>query len=436
LKLSLEARLRAHELLSDRLGLDCPEHRQADVETAFIEAMRRARIKSPEALLQHLATLPAEAAEWNHLAQRLTIGETYFFRDRAFFEALEGHVLPLLVGARRQGYGRPRLNIWSAGCSSGEEPYSLAIVLDRLLPDVESWDLAILGTDVNSASLETARRALYRPWSLRDTPLSVRDHYFRRRGGSYEVIPEIRRRVRFAPLNLAAAGPPPMLGPVDLLLCRNVLMYLSKAVARGVVGRLRDALAPDGWLVAAAAESWAELFRPLVPVNLAGTILFTGAASAHGQATSPLPHHPPAGESLGTEAPLSTARPRRPGQARTAVPPASEGAAPAPNADRLSDARALADRGQLDEALRACQSALSRNQMDPEAHFLLGTIHQERGEAPEALAALRRALYLAPDLAAAHAAMGHLLRVRGESRRARRHLEAAARLTSRQGSGS
>jgi chemotaxis protein methyltransferase CheR len=435
LTLSLEARARAQELLADRLGLDCPEHRQADLEAAFVEAMRRARLKSPEALLQYLATLPAEAAEWNRLAQKLTIGETYFFRDRASFEALEQHVLPLLLAARRQGHGRPRLSIWSAGCSTGEEPYSLAIVLDRLLPDAESWDLAILGTDVNSASLETARRAVYRPWSLRDTPAPVRDRYFRRRGESYEVAPEIRRRVRFAPLNLAAAGPPPTLGPVDLLLCRNVLMYLSRVAARRAIGRLRDALAPDGWLVVAAAESWAELFRPLVPVNLVGTILFTSAASAHRHVPTGL-HHPAADTRLDAEPRPWAARSRPSIEVRTATPGPEEAAGPVPYAQLLSEARELADRGQLDEALHACRSALKRNQMDPAAHVLLATIHRERGQAPEALAALRRALYLAPDHAEAHAAMGHLLRARGDGRRARRHLEAAARLATRQHGGS
>lgn len=433
--LSLEARARAQELLSDRLGLDCPEHRQADLEAAFVEAMRRARINSPEALLQYLATLPADAAEWDRLAQRLTIGETYFFRDRACFDALERHVLPSLLRARRQSGGRPRLSIWSAGCSTGEEPYSLAIMLDRLLPDADSWDLAIVGTDVNSVSLETARRALYRPWSLRDTPPSVRDRYFRRQGDRYEVVPEIRRRVRFAPLNLAQDSPPATLGPVDLLLCRNVLMYLSRAAARRTVRRLREALAPDGWLVVAPAEAFAELFRPLAPVNLVGTILFTAEASAHVHAPSEL-HHSAADRRLGPEPGHSAARSRPPIQARAAASAPREQAVPAPYAEVLSEARALADRGQLDQALSACRSALKRNQMDPEAHLLLATIYQERGEAPEALAALRRALYLAPDLAEAHAAMGHLLRGRGEGRRARRHLEAAARLAARQGNGS
>jgi len=430
MKLSPETRARAQELLSDRLGLDWPEHRRDDLEAAFIEATRRARMNSPEALLQRLGAQPADTAEWNHLAQRLTIGETYFFRDRAFFEALERHVLPSLLDARRKPCGHPRLSIWSAGCSTGEEPYSLAIVLDRLLPEAESWDLAILGTDLNSASLETARRALYRPWSLRDTPPSVRDRYFRRRGDRYEVAPEIRRRVRFAPLNLAGDGAPARFGPVDLLLCRNVLMYLSRAAARRAVGRLREALAPDGWLVVAAAEASAELFRPLVPVNLAGTILFTSAASARRHVTSPL-HVPAAAEDPGIAAPARPAgRPRPPAHA-TAVSPPNEEPGPPPYAEMLSQARALADRGQLDEARRACQSALKRDRLDPAAHFLLGTIHQEIGETAEALAAFRRALYLAPDLAEAHAAMGHLLRARGDSRRARRHLQAAARLAGR-----
>jgi chemotaxis protein methyltransferase CheR len=403
------------------------------MERALVEATRQARVRSPEALLARLGALPDDASEWSFLARRLTVGETYFFRDRALFDVLEQRVLPGLIAARRRDHGPWRLSVWSAGCSTGEEPYSLAMLLDQLLPDGTQWEPGVLGTDVNPASLEAARRAVYRPWALRDTPATLRDRYFARREGEYEVVPAIRGRVRFACFNLAVDAAPVSATPVDLLLCRNVLMYLSRPAAERAVRGLREALAPDGWLVVAAAEAYAESFRPLVPVNFPGTILFTGEASARrlgmlapaevvtaGGPARAVAHRPPAR----VPPPVGPVR-------RRASPPSQERTEPSTAAEALSHARDLADRGELDEALQVCQALAKRNRLEPAVHLLLSTIHQERGDVGQALAALRRALYVDPDCAEAHAALGHLLARRGETRRARRHLETAARLGAR-----
>jgi chemotaxis protein methyltransferase CheR len=419
---------RARSLLAERLGLDCPEHRLTDLEAALVEGVRRARLRSPEAFLARLVALPGDAREWTHLAQRLTVGETYFFRDRACFDALERHVLPALAAARRaQGGGR--LSVWSAGCSTGEEAYSLAMLLDQLFPETARWPPGVLGTDVNPASLEAARGAVYRPWALRDTPLPMRDRYFVRRDGGYEVVPEICSRVQFASLNVVVNEPPASAVPVDLLLCRNLLMYLSRPAAERAVERLRSALAPDGWLVVAAAEAWAESFRPLVPVNFPGTILFTSEASARRLGMPPPPEvvtrrGPAPAVAAHTdrrERPDATAR-------RRASAPSHELAKEPTHAAALSRVRELADRGELDEALRVGQSLAKRSRLDPAVHLLLSAIQQERGDLAQAQAALRRALYLDPDCVEAHAALGHILMRRGETRRARRHFETAARL--------
>lgn len=208
MKLSPEICDRALTLIASRLGLDFPERRQADLERGLVRALQTGAISDPEIYLAWLATLPDESPEWRRLAGHLTVGETYFFRDRACFEALEQQVLPSLIAARRAD-GVLRIRIWSAGCATGEEPYSLAILLDRLLFDLSDWALTILATDINPEALETARRGRYREWAFRETPAWVRDRYFQRRGGeTLELDPRIRRMVTFAPLNLAEDGYP------------------------------------------------------------------------------------------------------------------------------------------------------------------------------------------------------------------------------------
>jgi chemotaxis protein methyltransferase CheR len=429
-RLAPESWVLAHALVSERLGLDIPEHRRADLEDALLQLVHGMKLRSPDALLARLGTLAEDAPEWSRLAEHLTIGETYFFRDHASLDALEHHILPRLARTRRRAGSPPRLSLWSAGCSTGEEAYSLAILLDRILPDASAWDLSILATDINPAALDAARRGVYRPWSLRDTPAPVRERYFEPHGGGYRVIPEIRQRVRFARLNLGGdAALPADVAPVDVILCRNVLMYLTRGVARRVVQRLQAALAPDGWLTVAAAEAWAVMFRPLVPANFPGAIFFTSdtlgreGASRENQAASVSDRmrvDAAGGHGLSPVPALPSNSPRvrrsQPGE----TPRESTG-------HDLAQARMLADRGDLQAALHLCQSVVNRDRLDVNAYVLLAAIHQERGDSPEALAALRRALYLDADCAEAHAAMGHLLLRRGETRRARRHLAAAGR---------
>ena len=412
----------AQALVAARLGLSFPESRRADLERGLAGALRAVRTRALEPYLARLAAAPDDDPEWHRLAAHLTVGETYFFRDAAAFEALERHVLPALIAARR-ARGDRRLRLWSAACATGEEPYTLAILLDRLLPDFADWTVTLLATDLSARRLETARRGRYRAWSLRETPAEARARYFRPlRDGELELHARIRSRVAFAPLNLAADDYPSVLTDttaMDLILCRNAMMYFTEAARRATAARLVRALAPDGWLVTSAAEASSELLAPLVPAGLPGVVFYRKAA-------------PRAAAAIRVPAPDTAAPPPAPPAPRPplAVAPARRPAAE-PAAPSLARARALADQGRLDQARRECAAALARDRLDPEAHVLLAAIEQERGELGAALDALRRALYLAPDSAPAHFLLGALLIRRGERRRGRRAMEAVLGLLER-----
>jgi chemotaxis protein methyltransferase CheR len=249
MKLSEEIWLQARALIARRLGLDLPDHRRADLEHGLVRACRASSRSAPETYLAWLASLSDESPAWGLLASYLTVGETYFFRERATFDALEQHILPSLIAARR-AEGILRLRLWSAGCATGEEPYSLAILLDRLLPDRSEWAVTILATDINPQVLEAAQRARYREWSFRETPRWIRDRWFHHQGTErVEVDARIRRMVTFAPLNLADNGYPSVVtntSAMDLILCRNVLMYFTGETVRATVARLQRALGTGG----------------------------------------------------------------------------------------------------------------------------------------------------------------------------------------------
>jgi chemotaxis protein methyltransferase CheR len=434
MRLSDEVCRQARALVAGRMGLDFPDSRRADLERGLAGACQAASTSRPATYLTWLATLPDHSPEWRRLASHLTVGETYFFRDRACFDALEQQVLPALIAARRAA-GLSRLRLWSAGCATGEEAYSLAILLDRLLPDRSDWALTILATDINPEALEAAQRGCYRNWSFRETPAWTRERYFQRRGAeTVEVAPRIRGMVTVAPLNLAEDGYPAVVtntSAMDLILCRNVLMYFTREAQQAVVARLKLALVTGGWLVVSPAEASAELFRPLVPVTFPGAILYRKEPSPvavplpHWQAETAWPDSPGAwpsvdasGDLIAVEAPVSS-RPPEPVEA------------PPDTTTDLRRARALADQGRLEEARDLCEAALARDRLDPEAHLLLAAIHQERGELGAAMAALRRAIYLAPDCGPAHFLLGSLLLRQGKRRPGQRSLETAASLLNR-----
>ncbi len=191
-------------------------------------------------------------SELRAVAEQITVNETFFFRNADNFRAFAEEVLPARIRARSR---EKRLSILSAGCASGEEPYSLAIAVREALPDVESWDVQILAVDVNPAVLAKAGHARYSAWSLRATPEDARRRYFRQEGRDFVLEPSIRTMVRFEERNLVDDDAFWIRLACDVVFCRNVVMYFTPDRVRDVVLRLRRALVPGGYLFLGHAET-------------------------------------------------------------------------------------------------------------------------------------------------------------------------------------
>lgn len=185
------------------------------------------------------------------VVEALTTNETLFFRDVAPFEALKTTILPELLQKRGQ---KRALSIWCAACSSGQEPYSLAMLLRELLPDIDTWKLNLLGTDLSEGILERARQAKYFQLEVnRGLPVKFLVKYFTRKHLDWELRPEIRRMVRFQTLNLKEDFQ--HLGCFDLVLCRNVMIYFNVDLKKRILAGIRGVLAPDGYLLLGGAET-------------------------------------------------------------------------------------------------------------------------------------------------------------------------------------
>jgi chemotaxis protein methyltransferase CheR len=417
-----------------RLGLGYPQARHMDLARAVqgaAVAMNHSSMREFAARLRE----PAASSEWEALAEQATVGETYFFREPAGFDALREHVLPPLI-AERRSTGERRLRFWSAGCCTGEEPYSIAMLLEQLLPDLAQWSITILATDVNRQFLRAADRAVYRDWSFRGGQ-DIRRVYFQvRPDGQFELVRRIRERVTLAHLNLAEESYPSGANgtnAMDVILCRNVLMYFDPVQARATVQRLAGSLAPRGCLMVGAAEMIPDLLDGLVPRRCGGAVVFEGERTVAVSA----PANGVAGH--GGRAPGAVTADAG---AAAAVPsngrPSDDGAAgdgPGRPKDPVPDPRAMgqlarmhADRGELQLALEWSQRAVAADRLDPGAHYLRANIDLALGRPDAAVASLERAIFLVPDHLLAHFTLGTVERVRGRHAKARRHFDVVLRI--------
>jgi chemotaxis protein methyltransferase CheR len=376
-----------------RTGLALPDSRLYEAEEAVRRAMERAGVDDAEAWLTALASGEAPADE---LIDELTIRETSFFRHPEHFVLLREVILPERAAARPPGHV---LRVWSAGCAAGEEAWSLRATLDE-----SGWGdrSDVVATDIAPAALARARKAVYRPWSMRGVDEAVRERLFASSSGELGEELALRRGwkkgVRFLAHNLVTEAPAVV--DADVIFCRNVLLHVDPRTIRAAAIRLYEALAPGGWLVAGPSD-------PALGDHAPFEVRLTSAGFVY--------RRPPATEERADVAPLVlTPPPRR----RRPEP-----------ADEIAAARALMDRDPA-AAQRACTQALARHPLSVELRWLSALLHVARGDDREAVIALHRALTLDPGLVVAWLLLGTVLARTGDASgaaRALRNTIAAAR---------
>lgn len=456
------------ELVAGTTGLHFPRERWDDLKRGLVDAAQEFGFEDAAACVDWLLSAPPTRAQVQVLASHLTIGETYFFRDGPTLEAFTESILPELIRARRGG--EQRLRIWSAACCSGEEPYSLAILLHEALPDFRDWQVTITATDINASFLRKAAAGIYGEWSFRNAPARLKQRYFHRTAdGRYAIAPQIKKLVNFAYLNLAEDVYPSLetdTNAMDVIFCRNVLMYFTPQQTRKVLGKLHHSLVEGGWLVVSPSEASQTLFSQFVTVDLAGASLYkkSNAAPQTEPGTVAITGAPESGfpaveASLSwapSAAPLVVLEPGRPmedfavpeaagsaqtsaeslyGQGRyaevveTLLAPLAE-RAPGPVACSLL-ARALANQGRLAEALTWCDRWILADKQDPAGHYLRAVVLLEQGEPEQARSSLQRATYLEPEFVLAHFALGNLARRCGKAGEAGKHFSNTLHLLQR-----
>ncbi len=466
------------------MGVYFPLERWPDLERKLHEAAADFGCVDVEECARLLTTAPITKHQLDVLATTLTVGETYFFREPSSLEIVERDLLPKLLQERRAV--DQRLRVWSAACCTGEEPYSIAIMLHRLLPDLPSWKLTLLATDINPRFLQKATEGAYGQWSFRTVSPTLQEQYFcRTPSGRYAIQPVLKQMVKFARLNLAEDQYPSPLNDttgMDIIFCRNVLIYFAAERTKRVIENFYRALAVGGWFIVSAVETALVMDSPFTPVQFPGVTLFrkdperlslsVPAASFLGEPTLE-PSAPPSpalsvaetlekffnvvsaasfehdihqAETAPSELPqtltLQTYEEAQylytGGRYAEAIEklsaicwdgPAETFPFPAAREQGMTLlTRAYANQGQLAEAQLWCDRALAVNTLDPVLHYLRATIALEYGQETEALSSLTRAVSLDQRFVLAHFVLGVLARQRHNQQEAREHFSAALTL--------
>lgn len=389
------------ELVQQASGLDLEDRDWTPLRSAICK--RAAAVGSASfGEYYELVRSPEGAAEMGRLIELLTVHETAFFRNRAHFDLLTSRVIPELV--QRRGDSRT-LRLWSAGCSTGQEAYSIAISLLESVPTPDSWRIEVLATDISHQALALAEKAVYPERALRDVDPWLLDRYFEPGAGEYRVRDRVRQLVRFEYLNLVKEPfPLAALSPLDVIFCENVTIYFKIESTRRVIRNFYDALADGGYLFLGYSETLWRIPNDFVLREMNDTFVYQKLEQSTAERQPARRVEAVERESLG-----ATPRPTRATLRRRS---GSTGASGIPKkASTLEEAYELYEAHRFEEALLAAESLLSVEPRNARAHLLAAKLRADREEIGAALRHCRRALDADPLLEEGHYLMG-LLQIR------------------------
>jgi chemotaxis protein methyltransferase CheR len=264
------------QAITARTGLNFSSGEKTNLSRILARAAKNLAFEDLSTMVRWVISPSTGNDLFESLVPYLTNSETYFWREPMVFAALTENILPEII-ALKKDKGK-KINVWCAGCSTGEEAYSIAIALYRTIPEIQDWHISILATDIDKKSLKAAQKGVYGSWSFRNTPLWLKNRYMNRLDNNeWEVIPDIKEMVTFSGFNLIQDNYLTTVCrnlEIDIIFCRNVLMYFTNEWAAKVSQKLFDTLSNEGWLIVSSCELSSELFPEVTPKNFPGAVLY------------------------------------------------------------------------------------------------------------------------------------------------------------------
>jgi len=440
------------KLLVEACGLHFEEDRKQSLHLALWERLQQRGYDSYREYYHLLKFHPEGHLEICELLDLITVGETYFFRNKAQFDVLMKAVLPEIM-QRKLGARDKSIRIWSAGCSRGDEPYSIAIAIKELLPLDSDWTISILGTDINRNGLACAKEAAYGQKDIAHLPEEYLDKYFKVEGCTYLLKSETRGLVQFHYHNLVKDPfVHEKMQAVDLVFCRNVTIYFDYQTTRRVIENFYHSLVPDGYLFLGHTETLWQITDKFERVEFPQTFVYqkkltpvredpmkpfmavpeiriedlTGSM-APTRASGSTPSEPSPGD-LGIEGLTST---NGMGTAKSSPQEPMSGLErkPEPILSHLAKATLLANEAKYKEAADLLAEVIALDNLSVEAYYLLGVLSYKSGNLKEAETQFRKVIYVTPDSALAYFNLGNIYLYQRKFREAAREFRNAIRLS-------
>jgi chemotaxis protein methyltransferase CheR len=281
LELSLEDFVAFRDFIHEKCGIFFAENKKYLVENRLSKRMTTLGLKSFRDYFYQVK-YDTSLKEFNMLMNLVTTNETSFYRNPPQLACFQQEVLPLIIEQKKQLGQSKRLKIWSAGCSTGEEPYTLGMILLEVLGERNDWNIEIIANDISENVLYSARTAAYTEMSLRTTPLYIVNKYFTREGEKYCVTDNVKRLVKFSHLNLADRRKMALMTDMDFIFCRNVMIYFSDDIKKQIVKGFYNSLKPGGYLYIGHAESLHGISKAFKLIYFKNGLVYfkeTGAAT-------------------------------------------------------------------------------------------------------------------------------------------------------------
>lgn len=449
-----EIRQRFKNFINNRTGLYFKDYDLKDLDSVVLARMNDLKIDTALAYYAYLTTSQHREDELRELLNRLTINHTYFFRNEPQFKALKEKILPEIIerkislysASKQDGLPKPTIRIWSAGCSTGEEPYTIAMVLKDVIPDSENWDIQILATDASELALSKARRGIYGINSMRLVEKDYISRYFTKRDKAaqdekYEISGEVKKMVNFSFLNLMDEDYPK---GFDIIFCRNVTIYFELQTTIRVMSEIERSLDGEGYLFIGYSETlqfisdrfkmldWEEAIFYVKSKDMskrekfAQKPTFLQTARKVEEIIEELSKAEFKAEELKTEKGV------RPGKFNELLVEAIKythsknynaalsliDEAMSMDRDAVEPyylaAEVYANQSKFEDAKKNISQALSKDIMFAPAYYLLGSIYNEEAKADEAEDSFRKAIYLEKDFSMAHFGLGNVYKAKGE----------------------
>lgn len=272
--ISDEEFLQLRDFIYQQCGIFIAENRKYLVENRLSGRLKELNLNSYGEYYHYLRFDPNRRTEMNRLFEVVTTNETSFFRNPPQLDVFRKVVLQRAIDEARK-VGAKRLRLWSAGCSTGEEPYTLAIILHEALgPEISLWDIKITANDLSEAVLASARRGVYSEYALRTTPPNIVQKYFTKLDNQFRVDPKLKQIVSFGQINLNDKLQLKRVERSQIIFCRNVIIYFDDEMKRGVISAFYDNLLPGGQLLIGHSESLHNISRTFKPEHHTGTIVY------------------------------------------------------------------------------------------------------------------------------------------------------------------